>query len=81
MELFHLFEEIHTTMFFACLFFFLVIGAYVAVADCGCPVTEGGRLDSKLREVLERGTCFEVTATRMEDGVVRGLVAWGGFVR
>mmetsp|Transcript_22244 Transcript_22244/g.45830 ORF Transcript_22244/g.45830 Transcript_22244/m.45830 type:complete len:340 (+) Transcript_22244:894-1913(+) len=56
------------------------LGAYVAVADCGCPVTEGARLDTKMREVLVRGTCFEVTATRIEEGVVRGLVAWGGFV-
>lgn len=57
------------------------LGAYVVVADePGCVVTEGGRLDSKVKGTLLPGSCMEVAATRMEEGVVRGLIASGGHV-
>mmetsp|Transcript_30544 Transcript_30544/g.63904 ORF Transcript_30544/g.63904 Transcript_30544/m.63904 type:complete len:512 (-) Transcript_30544:889-2424(-) len=57
------------------------LGAYVVIADePGCVVTEGGRLDSKVRETLLPGSCMEIVATRMEEGLVRGLVASGGHV-
>ena len=57
------------------------LGAYVVVADDpGCVVTEGGRLDSKVKGMLVPGSCMEVVATRMEEGLVRGLVAGGGHV-
>lgn len=56
------------------------LGAYVAVAESGCVITEGGRLDSKVRGNLSPGSCIEVVATRIEEGVVRGLIAAGGHV-
>jgi hypothetical protein len=56
------------------------LGAYVAVAESGCAVTEGGRLDSKVKGSLAPGSCIEVVATRIEEGVVRGLIAAGGHV-
>jgi len=55
-------------------------GAYVVVAEPGCAVTEGGCLDSKIKGKLIPGSCLEVVATRMEEGVVRGLLASGGHV-
>eukprot|EP00804_Cyclotella_cryptica_P013784 CCRYP_016891-RA/>CCRYP_016891-RA protein AED:0.03 eAED:0.03 QI:587/1/1/1/1/1/3/401/700 len=56
------------------------LGAYVAVAESGCVITEGGRLDSKVKGTLSPGSCIEVVATRIEEGVVRGLIAAGGHV-
>jgi hypothetical protein len=56
------------------------LGAYVAVAESGCVITEGGRLDSKVKGNLSPGSCIEVVATRIEEGVVRGLIAAGGHV-
>ena len=56
------------------------LGAYVVVAEPGCVITEGGRLDSKIKGKLAPGSCLEVVATRMEEGVVRGLVEGGGHV-
>lgn len=56
------------------------LGAYVVVAEPGCVITEGGRLDSKVKSTLVPGSCMEVVATRMEEGVVRGLIASGGHV-
>lgn len=57
------------------------LGAYVAVADePGCIVTEGGTLDSKVKGILAPGMFIEIVATRMESGVVRGLVASGGYL-
>ncbi|KAL7521003.1 hypothetical protein ACHAWX_005693 [Stephanocyclus meneghinianus] len=56
------------------------LGAYVAVAESGCVITEGGRLDSKVKGTLTPGSCIEVVATRIEEGVVRGLIAAGGHV-
>ncbi|KAL7539914.1 hypothetical protein ACHAXR_009704 [Thalassiosira sp. AJA248-18] len=53
-------------------------GAYVVVAESGCVITEGGRLDSKAKGTRVPGSCMEVVATRMEEGVVRGLIANGG---
>lgn len=56
------------------------LGAYVVVADePGCIVTEGGQLDSKEKGTIAPGSCMEVIATRMEGGVVRGLIASGGY--
>jgi hypothetical protein len=56
------------------------LGAYVAVAEGGCVITEGGRLDSKEKGILTTGSCIEVVATRIEEGTVRGLIAAGGHV-
>ncbi|KAL9185855.1 hypothetical protein ACHAXT_003632 [Thalassiosira profunda] len=56
------------------------LGAYVVVAEPGCVITEGGRLDSKVKGTLVPGSCIEVVATRMEEGVVRGLIDGGGHV-
>jgi len=57
------------------------LGAYVVVADePGCVITEGGRLDSKVKGTSVPGSCMEVVSTRMEEGVVRGLIASGGHV-
>lgn len=56
------------------------LGAYVVVAEPGCVITEGGRLDSKVKGKLIPGSCCEVVATRMEEGVVRGLLEEGGHV-
>jgi len=56
------------------------LGAYVVVAESGCAITEGGGLDSKVKGKLIPGSCLEVVATRMEEGIVRGLVASGGHV-
>jgi len=56
------------------------LGAYVAVAEGGCVITEGGRLDSKEKGTLNPGSCIEVVATRIEEGTVRGLIAAGGHV-
>jgi len=56
------------------------LGAYVVVAEPGCTITEGGRLDSKIKGKLVPGSCMEVVATRMEEGVVRGLLEGGGHV-
>jgi hypothetical protein len=56
------------------------LGAYVAVAEGGCTITEGGRLDSKEKGTLNPGSCIEVVATRIEEGTVRGLIAAGGHV-
>jgi hypothetical protein len=56
------------------------LGAYVAVAESGCVITEGGRLDSKVKGKLSPGSCIEVVATRIEEGSVRGLIAAGGYV-
>ena len=56
------------------------LGAYVVVAEPGCVITEGGRLDSKVKGNLVPGSCMEVVATRMEEGVVRGLIDGGGHV-
>lgn len=56
------------------------LGAYVVVAEPGCAVTEGGSLESKVRGKLVPGSCLEVVATRMEEGLVRGLLASGGHV-
>jgi hypothetical protein len=56
------------------------LGAYVAVAESNCTVTEGGSLSSKFRYLLTRGSCVEIVATRIEDGVVRGLISSGGHV-
>jgi hypothetical protein len=56
------------------------LGAYVAVAEGGCIITEGGRLDSKEKGTLNPGSCIEVVATRIEEGTVRGLIAAGGHV-
>eukprot|EP00581_Thalassiosira_minuscula_P017615 CAMPEP_0183716172 /NCGR_PEP_ID=MMETSP0737-20130205/10166_1 /TAXON_ID=385413 /ORGANISM="Thalassiosira miniscula, Strain CCMP1093" /LENGTH=1275 /DNA_ID=CAMNT_0025945395 /DNA_START=232 /DNA_END=4059 /DNA_ORIENTATION=+ len=57
------------------------LGAYVIVADePGCEITEGGQLDSKVKGTLLPGSCMEVVATRMEEGVIRGLIASGGHV-
>ena len=58
----------------------LPLGAYVVVAEPGCVITESGRLDSKVKCKLVPGSCMEVVATRMEEGVVRGLVDGGGHV-
>jgi hypothetical protein len=44
------------------------LGAYVAVAEGGCTITEGGRLDSKEKGTLNPGSCIEVVATRIEEG-------------
>ena len=55
------------------------LGAYVVVAEPeGCIVTEGGGLDSKVKSKLLPGTCIEIVATRIEGGVVRGLLDGGG---
>ena len=54
------------------------LGAYVVVAEPGCVITEGGRLDSKVKGKLVPGSCMEVVATRMEEGVVRGLIEDSG---
>lgn len=56
------------------------LGAYVAVAEGGCVITEGGSLDSKEKGTLNPGSCMEVVATRIEEGTVRGLIAAGGHV-
>jgi len=56
------------------------LGAYVAVSEANCTVTEGGSLNSKFRSLLRRGSCVEIVATRIEDGVVRGLISTGGHV-
>jgi len=56
------------------------LGAYVVVAEPACVITEGGRLDSKVKGTLVPGSCMEVVATRMEEGVVRGLIEGGGHV-
>jgi hypothetical protein len=56
------------------------LGAYVAVAESGCTVTDGGSITSKVRETLARGSCVKIVATRIEDGEVRGLIATGGHV-
>jgi hypothetical protein len=56
------------------------LGAYVAIAESGCVITQGGRLDSKVTGNLSPGSCIEVVATRIEEGVVRGLIAAGGHV-
>ena len=56
------------------------LGAYVVVAEPGCAITEGGGLGSKVRGTLVPGSCMEVVATRMEGGVVRGLIDGGGHV-
>lgn len=56
------------------------LGAYVVVAEPGCVITEGGGLNSKVRATLIPGSCMEVVATRMEEGVVRGLIDGGGHV-
>ena len=55
------------------------LGAYVVVVEPeGCIVTEGGGLDSKVKSKLLPGTCIEIVATRIEGGVVRGLLDGGG---
>lgn len=57
------------------------LGAYVVVAEPGgCIVTEGGGLDSKVKYKLPPGSCMEIVATRIEGGVVRGLIDGGGHV-
>jgi len=56
------------------------LGAYVVVAEPGCVITESGRLNSKVKSTLIPGSCMEVVATRIEEGVVRGLIAAGGHV-
>jgi len=56
------------------------LGAYVVVVEPECTVTEGVRLDSKVKDTLLPGSCLEVVATRMEEGLVRGLLASGGHV-
>jgi len=56
------------------------LGAYVTVSESGCIVTEGGRLDSKVKEIIAPGSCIEICSTRIEDGVVRGLLTSGGYI-
>ena len=56
------------------------LGVYVAVAESGCIVTEGVRLDSTEKGTISNGSCFEVVATRLEEGLVRGLITSGGHV-
>jgi len=58
------------------------LGAYVIVEyEPGCNITEGAHLDSKEKgPALVPGSCIEVVATRLEEGVVRGLIARGGYV-
>jgi len=56
------------------------LGAYVVVAEQGCVITEGGRLKSKVKGSFVPGSCIQVVATRMEEGIVRGLIASGGHV-
>ncbi len=57
------------------------LGAYVVVAEPGgCIVTEGGGVDSKVKYKLPPGSCMEIVATRIEGGVVRGLIDGGGHV-
>ncbi|KAL3810817.1 hypothetical protein ACHAXA_007507 [Cyclostephanos tholiformis] len=57
------------------------LGAYVVVAEPGgCIVTEGGGLDSKVKYKLLPGSCMEIVATRIESGLVRGLIDGGGHV-
>lgn len=56
------------------------LGAYVAIDESGCTVSEGGSLKSKARYLLKRGSCVDVVSTRIEDGTVRGLLSTGGYV-
>ncbi|KAL7469094.1 hypothetical protein ACHAXS_009339 [Conticribra weissflogii] len=56
------------------------LGAYVTVSESGCIVTDGGRLDSKVKEIIAPGSCIEICSTRIEDGVVRGLLSSGGYI-
>ena len=56
------------------------LGAYIAVAESGCVITGGGKLDSRKKGKLTQGSCMEVVATRIEEGAVRGLIATGGHV-
>ena len=58
----------------------ILCGAYVAVTESGCTVTEGGSLDSKFKSLLKRGSCVDIVSTRIEDGTVRGLISSGGYV-
>merc|ERR1712194_434664 len=54
-------------------------GPYVIVSNCN--ITEGARLDSKkTATTLALGSCMEVFATLIEEGVVRGLTSRGGYV-
>ncbi len=56
-------------------------GAYVVVAEPGgCIVTEGGGIDSNVKRKLPPGSCMEIVATRIESGLVRGLMDGGGHV-
>lgn len=56
------------------------LGEYVVVSENGCVITEGANLCSKMKYSVACGMCIEVVATRIEDGVVRGLVSSGGYV-
>jgi hypothetical protein len=57
------------------------LGAYVVVAEPGgCIVTEGGGIFSKVKYKLPPGSCMEIVATRIESGLVRGLIDGGGHV-
>jgi len=56
------------------------LGAYIVVAEKGGIITQGGRLDSNIKGTLDQGSCMEVTATRIEEGTVRGLIEGGGYV-
>ena len=56
------------------------LGAYAVVAERGCVVTEGVHLDSQVKHTLGPGSCLDVVATRMEEGLVRGLLASGGHI-
>eukprot|EP00804_Cyclotella_cryptica_P013775 CCRYP_016898-RA/>CCRYP_016898-RA protein AED:0.26 eAED:0.23 QI:0/-1/0/1/-1/1/1/0/724 len=56
------------------------LGAYVASSEANCLVTEGTSLYSKVQGKLPQGSCVEIVATRIEDGVIRGLISTGGHV-
>ena len=50
------------------------------MAEQDCVITDGGQLDSKVKGSFVPGSFMEVVATRMEEGIVRGLIASGGHV-
>ena len=55
------------------------LGPYVVIENC--KLTEGARLDSKeTATALAPGSCIEIVATLIEEGVVRGLTSRGGYV-
>jgi hypothetical protein len=55
------------------------LGAYIA-SSRRCLITETASIYSKVHGRLQKGTCSDIVATRLEDGVVRGLLSTGGYV-